>query len=209
MKKLLIATTNTGKLSEYKKLLSKLPIKLLTLKDLGLEKTKVEENGRTFKENALKKVKFYSELCGLPTLAEDSGLEIGFLNGEPGVKSRRWPGYEAGDKELIELTLKKLKGVPMAKRGARLIAVIALAIGKKIKTFEGSLPGVILKKPIKKIIPGYPFRSIFYLPKIGKTFGELSPAEEIRIGHRKKALQKALPIIKRYYAGQKNNPNKS
>lgn len=198
MKKLLIATTNPGKLLEYKKLLRNLPVKLLTLKGLGLEKANFEENGKTFEENALKKVKFYSELSGLPTLAEDSGLEIDCLNNEPGVKSRRWPGYEAGDKELIDLALKKLKAVPMAKRGARLRAVIALTIGKKIATFEGSLPGVILKKPIKKIIKGYPFRSLFYLPKIGKTFGELSPNEEIKIGHRKKALEKAMPMIRKY-----------
>lgn len=197
MKKLLIATTNPGKILEYKILLKDLPLKLITLKDLKL-KTKIREDGKTFKENAIKKVKFYSKLTGLATLAEDSGIEIDYLKGEPGVKSRFWPGYKASDRELIKLILKKLKGVPLKKRGAQLKVVMALAIDGKIKTFDGVLRGIIIKKPIKKIIPGYPFRSLFYLPEIKKVLGELPLKKEAEIAHRKKAIEKALPTLKKF-----------
>ncbi|HJN62161.1 MAG TPA: non-canonical purine NTP pyrophosphatase [Candidatus Parcubacteria bacterium] len=197
MKKILIATTNPGKLLEYREILKELSLEIVTLKDLN-NQTEVKEDGKTFKENAIKKVKFYSKLTEFPTIAEDSGLEIDYLNGEPGVKSKRWPGYEASEKELINLTLKKLQGVPLEKRGAQLRVVIALSINKEIKLFEGVIRGVIIEKPIKKIIPGYPFRTLFYIPEIKKVLGELTMEEETKIAHRKKALEKALPIIKKY-----------
>lgn len=197
MKELLIATTNPGKILEYRVILKDLPLALVTLKDLNI-KADVEEDGKTFKENAIKKVKFYSKLAGLPTISEDGGLEIDYFNGEPGVKSRRWPGYEATDEELINMTLEKLRGVPLKKRGAQLRVVIALSIDEEVRTFEGILRGVIMEKPIKKIIPGYPFRTLFYLPKIKKVLGELTMEEEAVVAHRKKALEKALPIIKKY-----------
>jgi len=197
MRKLLIATTNPGKVFEYKAILEDLPLKIVTLGDLNI-KASMKEDGKTFEENAIKKVKFYSELTGLPTLAEDSGIEIDYLDGEPGVKSRRWPGYEAPDKELINITLEKLKEVPLEKRGAQLRVVIALAIDNEIKTSEWALQGIILEKPAKKIIPGYPFRSLFYIPKMKKVLAEMTRGEEMKISHRKKAFKKLLPIIKRY-----------
>jgi len=195
MKKLLIATNNPGKLLEYRTILKDLSLELVTLKDLNI-KANVEEDGKTFKENAIKKAKFYSKLTGLPTLAEDSGLEIDYLNGEPGIKSRRWPGYKASDAELISMTLEKLRGVPLEKRGAQLRVIIAMLVDKTVKTFEGILRGVIIKEPIEKIIPGYPFRSLFYVPEVDKVLGELTMEEEARIAHRKKALEKAIPILK-------------
>ena len=197
MKKLLIATTNPGKILEYKIILRDLPLELVTLKDLDI-KDGVEEDGGTFKENAVKKVKFYSQFVDFPALAEDAGLEIDYLNGEPGVKTRRWLGRVSSDEELINLTLEKLKGVPFAKRGAQLKTVIALDINGEINTFEGILRGVIMEKPIDKIIPGYPFRSLFYMPQIQRVLGELSMEEEAEIAHRKQAIEKALPIIKKY-----------
>lgn len=196
MKKLLIATNNPGKLKEYKELLKNLPLKLVSLKDLGI-KNKVNENAKTFEANAIKKAKFYLKLSGLPTLADDGGLEIDYLDGEPGIKSRRWPGYEATDEELIDFALKKLRGVPWRKRKAQFMVVIALAIpGKKILTFAGKLRGIIITKPRGKLIPGYPFRSIFYLPKYGKSFGELNFKEEVKIGHRKKPMKKLISFLK-------------
>jgi len=92
MEKLLIATTNPGKFREYKILLQDLPLKMVSLRDLKIRK-KPKEDGKTFRENAIKKAKFYSRLAQLPILADDGGLEIDYLKGEPGVKSRRWPGY--------------------------------------------------------------------------------------------------------------------
>lgn len=197
MKKLLIATTNPGKILEYREIFKELPLEIVTLKDLNI-RAGVEEDGASFEENALKKVAFYSKLAGLPTLAEDSGLEIDCLKGEPGVKSKRWPGHEASDEELIGMTLEKLRGVPREKRSAQLRAVIALSVNGEIRTFEGILRGIIMEKPIAKIIPGYPFRSLFYVPEIDKVLGELTMEEEALVAHRKKAIEKALPIIKKY-----------
>ena len=196
MKKLLIATNNPGKLKEYKELLKDLPLKLISLKDLGI-KNKVNESGKTFEENAIKKAKFYSRLTNLPTLADDGGLEIDYLKGEPGVKSHRWSGHQATDQELIDFTLKRLKGVPWRKRGAQFRVVLALAIpGKKVLTFEGKKRGIILTKPRGKLIPGYPYRSIFYLPKQGKSFNEISFKEEIKIGHRRKPIKKIIKFLR-------------
>ena len=195
MKKLLIATSNPGKFLEYKIIFKDLPIRLLNLKDLNID-TSPNEDGKTFQENAVKKVKFYSKFVEFPVLAEDSGLEIDCLNGEPGVKSRRWPGYEASDQELIDLTLEKLKGIPFEKRGAQLRVAIALIIKKEIKLFEGTLRGIIMEKPVQAIIPGYPFRSLFFIPEINKVLGELTMEGEAAIAHRRKALEESLPMIK-------------
>lgn len=188
MKKLLIATTNPGKVLEYKEIFKelKLPIELVSLKEVGIIE-KAEEDGSTFEENAIKKARFYFNLSNLPTMSDDGGLEIDYLNGEPGVKSRRWPGYEASDEELQQIALDKLRGVPGEKRGAQLKAVIGLIFpsDEKFYTFEGILRGIIAEKPFDKIIAGYPFRSIFI------TDNQL-------FAHRKKAVEKAIPIIKKY-----------
>ena len=197
MKKLLLATTNPGKVLEYKEILKDLAIEIISLRDLKLENSQVEEDGKTFEENAIKKSKFFCELTKLPTLADDGGIEIDALNGEPGVKSRRWPGYEATDEELIKMTLDKLGGLPKEKRGAQLRCSIAISFPgeEKIHLFEGILRGFITEKPIG-IIPGFPFRSLFYLPEIGKVLGELTMEEEAKIAHRKKAMEEAIPLLK-------------
>jgi len=202
MRRLLLATFNPGKVREYKLLLKDLPLKILSLKQLKI-KEKFEERGKTFKENAIAKAKFYCRLTGLPTIAEDSGLKIDTLRGEPGVKSRRWPGYEAKDRELIDFTLKKLEGVPWGKRKAQLRTILALVIpkGKKISVFifEGKLRGIIPQKPRGRLIKGYPFRPIFYLPEFKKTFAQLGFKKEIEIGQRKKAVKKLIPILRKIY----------
>ncbi|MFH0987591.1 MAG: non-canonical purine NTP pyrophosphatase [Patescibacteria group bacterium] len=196
-RKLLIATKNKGKFKEYQIIFKNLPLKLISLKDLNINK-EVEEDGKTYEENAVKKAKFYSELTGLPTLGDDGGLEIDFLNGEPGIKSRRWPGYEASDEELIQIILKKIKGVESGKRGAQLVVVIALTFPpeKKSYIFKGVLRGLIEEKPVIKRYEGYPFRSVFYLKEQKKVFGELSEEEEAEISHRKIAINKAMPLIR-------------
>lgn len=196
MKELLIATTNPAKIREYRVIFQELglDLKLLSLQDSGIDK-ELEETGKTFEENAVQKAEFYHKLSGLPTLSDDAGIEIDYLNGEPGVHSRRWPGHKATDEELINLTLEKLKEVPEEKRGAQLRAVIGLVLPglKETLTFEGKLRGVIAKTPFEGRYEGYPFRSLFKLPN-GKYLGEM----EISEAHRKEAIQKALPIIKKY-----------
>lgn len=198
MTKLLIATTNPGKFNEFQIIINELvpALRLVSLKDLNI-KNKIEETGLTFKENAAKKAKFYCTLAGLPTLADDAGLEIDWLGGEPGVLSRRWPGYEATDEELIEMTLKKLQGVPKEKRGAQFRAVIAIALPKekKVNFFEGILRGFITEDIKTPVIPGFPFRSIFFLPEKGKVLAQLTPEEEAAVSHRQIALREAKPIL--------------
>lgn len=196
MKKLLIATTNQGKILEYREIFKDfaVPVELITLKDLNIE-ADFEEDGETFEENAVKKAEFYVGLSKLPTLSDDAGLEIDYLNGEPGVHSRRWPGHRATDEELMNLALIKLKGVSKEKRGARLRAVVGLSFPgeENVYTFEGVLRGYIAEKPFQKILTGYPFRSIFIPEGTGQYLGEMNI-----VAHRKQAIEKALPIIKKY-----------
>lgn len=196
MQKLLVATTNPGKLIEYKTLLSGLGVNLTSLKEEGIS-LDVEEDGKTFEENAIKKAREYSAISNLPVLSDDGGIEIDYLGGEPGVKSRRWLGHEASDQELIAMTLTKLAGVEWEQRKARLKVVIALAFpgDNKVYTAEGVKEGYIRKNPLN-LTAGYPFRSIFYVPEIGKTYSELTIEEEAKIAHRSRALVKLMPILK-------------
>lgn len=196
MQKLLIATTNQGKLLEYKTLLSGLGVTLTSLKEEGIS-LDVEEDGKTFEENAVKKAKEYCAISNLPVLADDGGIEIDYLKGEPGVKSRRWPGYVASDQELIAMALTKLAGVEWEQRKAKLKVVIALAFpgDNKVYTAEGAKEGYIRKNSLN-FTAGYPFRSIFYVSEIGKTYSELTIEEEAKIAHRSEAIAKLLPILK-------------
>ncbi len=198
-KTILLATKNPGKILEYKEIMKARPewdFDLLTLDDVGIN-DEPEEDGKTFLENAIKKADFYSRLTELPVLAEDSGLEIDCLNGEPGVFSRRWPGHKATDEELVKMTLKKLQGVPRESRGAQFRVLITFKKDKDSEslTAEGILRGIIEEKPTVRIITGYPFRSLFYVPEIGKIIGDMTMKEEAHVAHRKQALEKLMPEI--------------
>ena len=201
MKKLLIATTNPGKLNEIKSFLKDLPLELVSLTDLGISQ-RATEDGVSFEENSLKKANFYAQISHLPTIADDGGLEIDYLKGEPGVKSRRWiNGLEASDEELINFTLKKLKGLPLKNRKAQLRAVLALVLpdGEKYLS-EGKIRGIIAVKPYNsKRTAGFPFRSLLYLPGLKKFYNEddLTEEENLKYNHRGKALVKLKKIIKK------------
>lgn len=197
MKKLLIATTNSGKIHEYKTLLRGEPFELLTLNDIEIT-VPVEEDGETLEANAVKKAVHYAYFSGLPTMADDGGIEVEALGGEPGVKSRRWPGYEASDEELIEIMLNKMKEVPWEQRRARFRVCLAFAMPNEDEVWvrEGAHEGYIAESA-GQFVSGYPFRSLFWLPEFGKTLGELTPDEEAEaVLHRKKALTGLLPVIK-------------
>ena len=146
MKKLLIATTNPGKLEEIRTFLSDLPLELVSLKDVGIT-TSVEETGKTFEENAILKAKTYAELSGLVTLADDGGFEIDALHGEPGVKSHRWVhnDRDSSDEELIAYTFTRMRDLPEKKRGARLTLVLALVSPESpiITTAKESIRGIV------------------------------------------------------------------
>ena len=194
--KIILATHNEGKILEYKVLAENYPFEFTTLADLAIE-AEPEEDGKTFEENAVKKAEFYSQFSDLPVLAEDGGIEIDYLRGEPGVFSRRWLGYKATDEELISMTLEKLKGVPEEKRGAQFRVALALRLDDKNTLIsEGVLRGLITEKPSEKIIPGFPFRSLFYVPDLGRVLGELAMEEEAKIAHRRIALKNLFEKMK-------------
>lgn len=197
MRKVLIATKNPGKFAEFKVLLADLPVKLISLGDLKIDHN-VKEDGQTFEENAIKKAKEYYRISGLASIADDGGLEIDALGGEPGVHSRRWFGYRMSDQELIEAAMEKMKNVPPKKRTARMRTVVALALpSKKIKTFAGEIEVIIAQKPSSKIISGYPFRSFMYLPKQKKFFVDISFIEQSKFSHRGKAIKKLKPYLEK------------
>lgn len=198
MKKLLIATKNQGKFEEISRFLSDLPLAIVSLSDLSIFED-IEETGKTYKENSEEKARFFAKLSGLPTIADDGGIEIDALGSTPGVRSRRWLGHEASDEELIEHMIKVSKELPPNNRKARFVASISFAIPDgKVWSKEGRVEGVIAEKPHLKLLKGYPYRSFFYLPDIKKYYheNELTKDEQKRYNHRYKAIDRLKPIIR-------------
>lgn len=197
--KLLVATKNPGKLTEISNFLSDLSVQILSLGDVGIDEN-VEETGKTYEENSQKKALFYAKLSGLPSVADDGGLEIEALGGAPGIKSRRWLGYEGTDEELIEHLKKVVSGIPENKRQAAFKTVVSFALSNgKVWSIPGDVYGIVTEKPQMKILKGYPYRSFFYIPKIKKFYHEsdLTDAEQKLYNHRYIALNKLKEIIKR------------
>lgn len=198
--KILIATHNQAKFEEIKWGLNDLEsLEIFSLRDFKISESP-EEDGETFKENAYKKAKFYSEITKISTIADDGGLIIPYLNGEPGVKSRRWLGYEASDDELINYTLEKLKDAKGDERLAYLTTCICFYDPQKeILIFEEeNVEGYIAFEPSKNKIPNYPFRSLFIVKKFNKYYDELSEGEHLEVNHRLKALFRLKEKISKF-----------
>ena len=193
--KLLVGSNNRGKLREYAELLRGIHFELTTLSEQGITE-EVEESGSNLQQNAIGKATAYAKLSGLTTMADDSGLEVDALGGEPGPLSRRYAGDNVSDKERNYYLLAKLRNVPWEKRTARFRAVIAIATPDgKVKTAEGVCEGIIAFD--SKGTGGFGYDPIFYLPELDKRMAELSLAEKNRISHRAKAAQKARRILER------------
>ena len=193
-RKLLAATHNRGKLVELKKLLEGLPVELLTLDDLpGFPP--VEETGDTFRENAVIKAALLAKESGILTVADDSGLEVDALNGQPGVYSARFAGEPPDDRRNNRKLLQMLAGVPPAQRTARFVCVIAIATPDgQVHTAEGQCEGIILTESRGE--GGFGYDPLFYVPALQKTMAELTLEEKNRISHRGQALRKAAPILR-------------
>jgi XTP/dITP diphosphohydrolase len=191
--RLLLGTLSQGKIREYSLLLSDLLFDLTTPQDEGMD-IQVEEKGKTMEENALLKARVYSVESHLPTLAEDSGLEVEALHGEPGVFSAR---YGNSDEERISRLLHRLRNVPWEERKACFRCVIALAFpSRKIEICQGECQGLIAFSSQGK--DGFGYDPIFYLPEMGATMAELTLEEKNALSHRGRAARKAIPIIRKY-----------
>lgn len=190
---LVIATNNEDKIREIKHLLDDLSVTILTRDDF-LEFPDIEETGSTLKENAILKAKAISEFCGLPSLADDSGLEVDALNGAPGVYSSRYAGENVTYADNNRKLLKELEGVPDEKRTARFRCVMAICWGvDDVQTVEGVAEGFIAGETSGS--SGFGYDPLFYYPPAGKRFSEMTLEEKNLVSHRGKALQEVRTVI--------------
>ena len=191
---LLIATHNKGKLREFTELLGDIPYTLVSLDDLGIS-CEVEETGSSFEDNAILKAEAYCELAGLTTLADDSGLEVDALDGEPGIRSARYAGPDASDADRVELLLSNLAGTDPEKWSARFRCAIAIA-GPDVQTtlHSGSCEGRIAPAP--RGDNGFGYDPVFLFRDIGLTMAEISTERKNRVSHRAEAARKAAQSLK-------------
>lgn len=192
--KLLIATHNQGKFTEIKNRFSSSNIEIVSLNDLNI-KDDVEETGQTFTDNARLKAEFYYNLSQLPTIADDSGLMVDALNGEPGVKSRNWLGHRCTDDELINHLMERMQGVPLEKRTAKFVTVMVLFDGKDFTVVRGEETGIIGKEIIAGSLPGLPYDAVFYPLGKNKPFAQLSVEDKNNISHRGKAVDEIIKLL--------------
>jgi len=198
MLEILIATNNFGKVKEIKNILNIPEVKILTMKDFP-NLPKVEEDGKTYQENALKKARKISEYTGKICLADDSGLEIDYLKGEPGIYSSRWGN---SDKERVNKVLKLLENVPKNKRNAKFVCVAVLVFPNgKIYMVKEECKGSITFKP--KGEHGFGYDPIFLVPEYEKTFAELGDKIKNRISHRGKAMRRMMDRINKIVVSER------
>ncbi len=187
-----LATTNPGKLRELKRGLAPLGWTFVTPDELPY--TPPEETGMSFEDNALLKAAAAAQQTGLPALADDSGLEVDALGGEPGVYSARYGGFRR-DVERNLYLLERLKGVPPEKRTARFVAVLVLAYPDgHVEVYRGETEGRILEAPRGHL--GFGYDPLFFVPEAGRTFAEMLPDEKARYSHRGKAIRALLEAWK-------------
>ena len=187
---LIIASQNQNKLVEFKKILGD-KINLFSLSDIGLNQ-EIPENEKTIKKNAMFKAKFVNTQTGKNVFADDTGLEIDSLNGEPGVYSARYSGVERNSDKNIELVLTKLKN--KSNRNSRFKTIISLIIDGKSVNFEGVVEGKITEE--KRGNNGFGYDPIFQPNGYASTFGEMSLKEKNKISHRSIAINKMVQYLK-------------
>ncbi|KAF0146245.1 MAG: dITP/XTP pyrophosphatase [Nitrospirae bacterium] len=201
---IVLATRNKKKVEEIKRIVAGMPISLYTLNDFP-DCPEVIEDGKTFEENAVKKARAVSSHTNMPALADDSGLEVYALDGEPGVLSARYAGENADDRKNTEKLLNEMRSVPDGKRGARFACCIALAFPAgdlalrdgKAETFTGYSEGSIGREP--KGSNGFGYDPVFYPAGCKRTFAEMDDEEKDSLSHRGAALKK----LHEYLTGRK------
>jgi XTP/dITP diphosphohydrolase len=201
IERIVVGSKNIGKVEEWSRYFNEFGIETKSLSDFGELETP-EETGSTFAENARIKASDYAKQIHEYVFADDGGYEIDYLKGWPGIRSRRiFPGEkEATDQELINIVLGRMKGVAKEKRTVKLTSAAALSNpdGKIIFEDIAHSPGLITKKPGPVLIPGYPFRTIHFLPDLGKTYAELTPEELKAHSHKRPVAKKLAEFLLKY-----------
>lgn len=196
MVKIIFATSNEGKMSEIRAILKDLNIELLSLKEMGLNPD-IDENGETFEENAIIKAKTVMEMTGEIVLADDSGIEIDYLNKAPGVYSARYLGEDTPYLVKNQYILERLENATLEERSARFVCAIACAIpGEEIITRRATIEGYISKQISGT--NGFGYDPIFYVPSYQCTTGEMLPEQKNEISHRGKALRLIKEVIMKH-----------
>lgn len=188
MKRFVVATQNRDKLEEIARLLRPIGIEPVSLKEVGVDFSDVEETGKTFLENAQIKARAAFEKSGLPSIGDDSGLAVDALNGAPGIYSARYAGEGATNEMRIEKLLRNLEGVPEKKRTARFVCAVCciLESGEEL-CVQGECEGTIAFEPVGE--GGFGYDPVFFVPPLKKTFAQLTAEEKNAISHRGKALE--------------------
>ena len=190
---LVLATLNPAKWRELVALLGSVPFEIRMLADIPGARLP-DETGTTYAENALVKARTAAEITGELALGDDSGLEVDALDGAPGLYTARFGGAGLDDRARWELLLKRLDGVPAARRTARFRCVIAIAgPGRPERVVEGVAEGMIAESP--RGTGGFGYDPVFFYPPLGRTFGELSDEEKARVSHRGLALAAARRLL--------------
>ena len=193
MPKLLLASSNLGKIREYRLLLGDLGYQIVTLSEQGISKV-TTESGNTYEQNAEMKATTYAKLSQLITLADDSGLEVDALHGKPGIHSARFAGKNATDADRVTKLLAMMAGIPWDRRTAHFKCVIAIATPEgKLRLCQGERHGIIAFEAKGK--NGFGYDPIFYLPELAKTMAELPLELKNQLSHRGQAAQKARNIL--------------
>ena len=181
---LVIATRNPGKTAEIRDLLAGFPVEIKNLDDFGPLPV-VEEDGKTFDDNAYKKASVTAKILGIPALADDSGLAVEALDGAPGVLSARYAGERATDDQRCAKLLKEITGKSNRRAAFECVISIAVPSGPAL-TFEGRCEGLIAERPAGQ--NGFGYDPIFFYPPLKKTFAQLTREEKSRVSHRGRAL---------------------
>lgn len=195
--KMIVASKNKGKLKEIQQIFNDLPYEIFSMEDVGITE-EIEENGSTFDENALIKARRVCQLAGMPALADDSGLEVDYLGGAPGIYSARYAGEGASDADKNAKLLTAMEGVPETKRGARFRCSIAVVFpdGREIVS-NGILEGKLTKQP--KGDKGFGYDPLLYIPEFECTVAELSSDIKNKISHRGRALKEMFRKLKEIF----------
>ena len=196
MTKIILASNNKGKIKEVKEICKDMQVEIVSMKEAGID-IDIEENGTTFEENALIKAEAVMKLTGELTIADDSGLEVDYLNKEPGIYSARYMGedtsYHIKNANLIE----RLEGVPDEKRTARFVCAIAAVLPNgEVLHSEGTIEGIIGYEEQGE--NGFGYDPIFYLPQYGCTTAQLEPDVKNELSHRGKALRAIKEQLRKY-----------